>query len=140
MSGKHFLDTNILAYCFDPTAPEKRTRANQIVREGLERRVAVISYQVAQEFINLALRRFEPRLRFDDVRQYATVVLRPLLAVSSSMALMHRALDVAERYRFGWYDSLVVAAALEAQCEILYSEDLQHGQRVEALRIVNPFL
>jgi predicted nucleic acid-binding protein len=140
MSGKYFLDTNILAYCFDLTVPEKRTRANQLVREGLERRAAVISYQIVQEFINLSLRRFEPRMQLDDIRQYAALVLRPLLAVNSSLPLCYRALDVAERYRFAWYDSLVVAAALHAGCEVLYSEDLQHRQRIETLQIVNPFL
>jgi predicted nucleic acid-binding protein len=140
MSGRYFLDTNILAYCFDETAPEKRERANQLVREGLERRVGVISYQVLQEFINLALRRFEPRMGVDDVRQYAAVVLRPMLAVGSSMALYQRALEIVERYRFSWYDSLIVASALESRCEVLYSEDLQHKQRIESLEIVNPFL
>lgn len=140
MSGRYFLDTNILAYCFDPTAPARRVRANQLVREGLERRSAVISYQVVQEFINVALRRFVPRMQLEDVRQYATVVLRPLLAVNSSMSLYFGALDIAERYRFSWYDSLIIGAALHAQCEILYSEDLQHGQRIEALQVINPFL
>ncbi len=140
MSGRYFLDTNILAYCFDQTVPEKRKRANQLAREGLERRVGVISYQVVQEFINLALRRFEPRMGVDDVRQYAAVVLRPMLAVGSSMALYQRALEIVERYRFSWYDSLIVASALESRCEVLYSEDLQHKQRIESLEIVNPFL
>ncbi|HEY4011188.1 MAG TPA: PIN domain-containing protein [Acidobacteriaceae bacterium] len=140
MSGRYFLDTNVLAYCFDVRAPQKRARANQLVREGLERRTAVISYQIVQEFINVARRKFEPKLEFDDIRQYARSVLMPLLGVSSSMALTHRALDIAERYRFPWYDSLMIAAALAAQCEVLYSEDWQHGQRIEGLQIVNPFL
>jgi predicted nucleic acid-binding protein len=139
MSGRYFLDTNILAYCFDASAPDKRTRSNELVRDGLERRSAVISYQVVQEFINVALRRFTPRMTVDEVRDYAASVLRPLLAVNSSMALTVRALEIAERYRFSWYDSLLVAAALEAGCEILYSEDLQHQQRIETLQIVNPF-
>jgi predicted nucleic acid-binding protein len=76
----------------------------------------------------------------DDVRQYAAVVLRPMLAVGSSMALYQRALEIVERYRFSWYDSLIVASALESRCEVLYSEDLQHKQRIESLEIVNPFL
>ncbi|HEX5283566.1 MAG TPA: PIN domain-containing protein [Bryocella sp.] len=140
MSGRCFLDTNVFAYCFDPRDLRKRTRANELVRTGLEKRSAVISYQVVQEFINVALRRFEPRMTLAEIRQYATGVLRPLLAVNSSMALTHRALDIAERYRFSWYDSSHVAAAAQAQCEVFYSEDLQHGQRIEGLQIVNPFL
>lgn len=139
MSGRYFLDTNILAYCFDMNEEMKRARANRLVREGLERRTGAISYQVVQEFINIALRRFEPRMRVEDVRQYATQVLRPMLAVNSSMALCQRALEITERFRIGWYDSLIVAAAAESQCDVLYSEDLQHGQRIEGVKITNPF-
>jgi len=56
-----------------------------------------------------------------------------------STALYDRALDLHSRYRFSFYDSLIVAAALEANCTRLFSEDLQHGQRVEGLVIENPF-
>jgi predicted nucleic acid-binding protein len=140
MSGRYFLDTNILVYCFDANAMEKRERANRLVRDGIERRTGVISYQVVQEFINLALRRFEPRMRAEDVQQYATVVLRPLLAVTSSMELCRQALEITERYRIGWYDSLIVAAAVEAGSEVLYSEDLQHRQRIAGIEVINPFV
>jgi predicted nucleic acid-binding protein len=58
-----------------------------------------------------------------------------------SLATIHYALDILERYNFSWYDSLIVATALEADCEILYSEDMQNGQVIERrLRIVNPFV
>lgn len=139
MNGRYFLDTNILAYCFDPSATDKRTRSNQLVREGREHRSAVISYQVVQEFINLALRKFKPQMTVDEVRRYSTSVLRPMVAVNSSIALTLRALEVTERYKFSWYDSLLIAAALDADCETLYSEDLHHLQRIETLQIVNPF-
>lgn len=59
--------------------------------------------------------------------------------VSWSTGLVRRAIAVREKCLFSWYDSLIVAAALEARCEVLYTEDLQHGQRIEGLRIVNPF-
>lgn len=140
MSGRYFLDTNILAYCFDASAPAKRTRANHLVREGLERRSAVISYQIVQEFINVALKKFQPRPNMDDLRQYVSSVLRPMLAVNASMALCQLGLEIVERYRIGWYDGLLVAAAAEAGCEVLYTEDLQHRQRLHGVEIVNPFV
>jgi predicted nucleic acid-binding protein len=56
-----------------------------------------------------------------------------------STALYIRAVEVRTRYRYSFYDSLIIAAALEAGCTRLYSEDLQHGQRIERLTIVNPF-
>jgi predicted nucleic acid-binding protein len=66
-------------------------------------------------------------------------VLRPLLAVHSSPAIYFEALRIAEKHRLSWYDSLIIAAALEGQCEKLYSEDFQHGRKIETLRIENPF-
>jgi len=66
-------------------------------------------------------------------------VLAPLLRVSASVALYQRALDVQARWRFGFHDSLIVAAALTAGCTRLLSEDLQHGQRIETLTIHDPF-
>jgi predicted nucleic acid-binding protein len=62
-----------------------------------------------------------------------------MLAVQSSQALLADGLRLHERYRLSWYDSLIIAAALEAECGVLYSEDLQHGQTFGHLRIDNPF-
>lgn len=56
------------------------------------------------------------------------------------MTLYQRGLEIAERWRFSFYDALIVAAALSAGCKTLYSEDLQHDQRLDGLRVVNPFL
>jgi len=67
-------------------------------------------------------------------------VFRPLLAVHSSPAIYFEALRISTKHKLAWYDSLIVAAALEGHCEILYSEDLQHRQEIEGLRIENPFV
>lgn len=61
------------------------------------------------------------------------------MQVTVSEALFHRALDVQQRWRFGFYDSLIVAGAMAAGCRTLLSEDLQHGQRLEGLTIIDPF-
>jgi predicted nucleic acid-binding protein len=63
-----------------------------------------------------------------------------LLAVQSSQTLFSQALRLEEKYHLSWYDSLIVAAAMEGQCSTLFSEDLQHGQRFGDLQIKNPFL
>jgi len=65
--------------------------------------------------------------------------LRPLLAVHSSPALYLEALRVVEKHALSWYDSLIVTAALNAECEILYSEDLQHRRKIGGMTIENPF-
>ena len=78
-------------------------------------------------------------LSAEQARDYLDVVLLPLMQASASGALYHRALDVQQRLRFGFYDSLIVAAALAAGCTRLLTEDLQHGQQIETLRVHNPF-
>ena len=140
MSARYFLDTNVLAYTFDNREPRKAQVADRLVAEGIQQRTGIISYQVMQEFLNVAFSRFNPPLASNDAQQYLSSVLRRLLAVQSSVALCSEALQIRDRYQLSWYDCLIVAAALEARCEILYTEDLQHGQRFGELRVVNPFL
>jgi predicted nucleic acid-binding protein len=74
-----------------------------------------------------------------EAEQYLITVFRPILAIHSSSALYVEALRIAGKYRLSWYDCLIVAAALQGECSVLYSEDLQHGQKIEGLRIDNPF-
>jgi len=92
-----------------------------------------------QECLNVVLRTAQVTLDIAQARAYLETVLAPLLRVSASVALYQRALDVQARWRFGFYDSLIVAAALAAGCTRLLSEDLQHGQRIETLTIHDPF-
>jgi predicted nucleic acid-binding protein len=75
-----------------------------------------------------------------EAEQYLITVLRPLLAVHSSPAIYFEALRIVEKYRISWYDSLIVAAALEGQCERLYSEDFQRGRKIEGVLVENPFV
>jgi predicted nucleic acid-binding protein len=94
---------------------------------------------VVQECLNVALRKAEVGLSLDAARSDLEVVLAPLMQVTASDMLYHRALDVQARWRFGFYDSLIVAGALAAGCATLLTEDLQPGQKIEGLTIVDPF-
>ena len=136
---RYFLDTNVIVYAFDKQDPVKTEQSWDLLRLGLESREAVVSYQVVQEFVNVAVKRFRPSMSFPTIRGCVTNVLRPLIAVESSPMLTLDALEIHERYRFAWYDSLILAAAKYADCEILYSEDLQTGFQLGKLKIVNPF-
>ena len=89
--------------------------------------------------LNVILRKAELALDGETAGRYADVVLAPLMQVPASVALYRRALDVQARWRFAFYDSLIVAGALSAGCRTLLSEDLKHGQRIEDLQVVNPF-
>jgi predicted nucleic acid-binding protein len=139
MSTRFFLDTNIFVYSFDASSPKKAAQATKLIRKGIEARGGIVSYQVVQEFFNVALRRFAKPMSSVDAEQYLSTTFRPLLAVHSSSALYGEALRIGARFRLAWYDSLIVASAIEGQCDVLYSEDFQDGQQIGSVTIANPF-
>src|SRR5215475_11249154 len=110
---RFFLDTNILVYSFDPDAPAKAVIAEGLITRGVNSGMGVISYQVAQEFVNVALRRFATSLTAHELERYSLRVLFPLLKVHSSTELLLQALHLQSVSRLSWYDSLIVAAALQ---------------------------
>jgi predicted nucleic acid-binding protein len=140
MNDRFFLDTNIFVYSFEQSATQKKEVADQIIVQAISNGKGVISYQVVQEFFNVAYRRFPEPMHMDQSEQFLVSVLRPLWTVNPSPALILKALQILERYNLQWYDSLIVAGAQEAKCGILYSEDFQNGQKFDDLEIRNPFL
>jgi predicted nucleic acid-binding protein len=140
MSDRFFLDTNIFVYSFDQCATAKAQKATELIREALTTQKGVISYQVVQEFFNVALRRFSQPMQTADAEQYLSTVFRPLLGVHSSQALYAEALHLHAQNGLSWYDALIVSGAIQARCDLLYTEDLQHGQRFGGLQVRNPFL
>lgn len=139
MSAEFFLDTNILVYTFDAARPAKQAKARELVENALEHQTGVISYQVVQEMLNVATRKFARPLGPQKAQRYLTEVLEPLCAVFASIDLYGKALALQERWRYSLYDCLIIASALQAGCRTLYSEDLQHGQSIETLTIIDPF-
>ena len=139
MSGRFFLDANIFVYSFDANSPKKSAQANKLIRRAIETRGGIVSYQVVQEFFNVALRRFARPMSSADAEQYLSTTFRALLSVHSSPALYGEALRMGARFRLPWYDALIVASAIEGQCDVLYSEDFQNGQRFGSVTISNPF-
>jgi predicted nucleic acid-binding protein len=140
MSDRFFLDTNIIVYSFDQSSAQKADVADRLLRQGLLTQKGVISYQVVQEFFNVARRRSQGPMRIEEAEHFLSTVLGPLCIIHSSPALFHKALQLIDRFHLQWYDALIVAGALEAKCGILYSEDFQHGQKFDGLEIRNPFL
>ena len=138
-ADRHFLDTNIFVYTFDTSAKAKAKRAEELIHAALASGRGAISYQVVQEFVSVA-RRFRQPLTFDQIRNYWENPLRPLLAVHSSPALIERALTLSYVDRLSWFDALIVVAAQQSDCKVLYTEDLQHGRRFGDLLVQNPFL
>lgn len=139
MSDKYFIDTNVFIYSFDKTDLKKQRKANEIIINAFSSYSGCISYQVIQEFLNVATQKFESPLTTTDCYKYIESVLEPLCEVFSSIELFNDALEIRECWQYSFYDSLIISAALKARCDILYTEDLQHEQRIRDLCIVNPF-
>lgn len=137
MRADSFLDTNVFVYLFDETDERKRRTAEVLVQRALEDGRGCISYQVVQETLNVLTRKLQAAA--EDVGRLLDDVLMPLWRVNPTRTLYRRGLDLRTRYGFSFYDSLIVAAALEAGCKVLYSEDLQHGQRIDGVTVMDPF-
>jgi predicted nucleic acid-binding protein len=132
MPGRRFFDTNILVYAFAANDP-RSARAEVLIAEG-----GVISVQVLNEFTNVTRR----KLDWDWKQVEASLsVIRELLGVARPLTadLHAKAVALARDFELSFYDALIVAAAMDSDCDLLCSEDLQHGQRFGAVTVENPF-
>lgn len=134
MSGKIFLDTNIVVYLYSGDEPEKQAAALSLI----EQNNPVISTQVLSELANTLSRKFG--LSYDVVAKAVAEVRDACIVVPVMPDTIAQALGLAQVYKYSYYDSLILAAALSAGCETLATEDMQHGQLIEGvLTIRNPF-
>jgi predicted nucleic acid-binding protein len=140
MNDRGFLDTNVIVYAFDQASFGKSRTARQLITDGVNEGRSILSFQVIQEFVNVMLKGFRIMLARPDLESFIETALFPLAAISTTQALILEGLRVQAAYHLSWYDSMIVAAALQGKCRVLYSEDFQHGQRFGDLRVENPFL
>ena len=126
-----FLDTNVFVYLLSADA-KKASRAEELIRQR-----GVVSVQVLNELASAGLRKL--RLSMREVRDVLAVARAACEVKVLDVPTHELALDLADRYRLEVYDALIVAAASHAGCQVLYTEDLQHGQRFGGLVVRNPF-
>ncbi|MDE1949020.1 MAG: PIN domain-containing protein [Burkholderiales bacterium] len=133
-----FVDTNVLLYAFDEGAKAKQERAREWLSACWQRRCGRLSSQVLHEFYANARKRFSSAIAAGDarseVRRYQ--LWKPWLV---DQATVETAWAVESRFQINYWDALMVAAAQHMGCEWLLTEDLQHDQQFETLRVVNPF-
>ena len=134
-----FIDSNVFIYLFDPTDDRKRQIAHAVVEAALGSDRGCISFQVVQETLRVITGKLAKPISTESAQAFLQDSLLPLWRVMPSEALYTRCLQLRERWQLSFYDALIVAAALQAGCKRLLSEDLQHGQRIEGLRTENPF-
>ena len=135
MRADFFIDTNILLYAASSSKSEHRKRIK--ARELLATEGGGLSVQVQAEFYVNATTKFkQPHDKV--VRILESLDSYPVLAVTE--AVFWAALQIKERYRLSYWDSAIIAAAVELGCHSVYSEDLNHGQSYAGVRVINPFV
>jgi predicted nucleic acid-binding protein len=127
-----FLDSNVMIYAYLKQDEKKQHISKQLIAQN-----AVISTQVLQELTNTLRRKMG--VDYSIVRPILQECLKNCDLNTNTSDTVFFALDIAERYGFSFYDSLIIAAALESKCTTLYSEDMQDNQRIENLTIKNPY-
>jgi len=136
MLDKAFLDTNILIYAYSEDEPKKQSIALQLL-DSFEDHV-IISKQVINELSNILLKKF--KLGSDQVENVLLEIDNVLPIVDFDLTTQIKALKLKDRYQFQFYDALIVATALENNCTVVYSEDMQHKMLIDgSLKIINPF-
>ena len=138
MNAKIFIDTNILVYAFDSSEKEKQEIAqNLLANEGSTGEIA-LSTQVLQEFFVTVTRKLKEPLSIDNASKTIQLFSAyPLIQINPRLIL--RAIERHQYESFSFWDALIVEAALQSDSQILFSEDMQDGQQIGKLKILNPF-
>ena len=137
MSGKCFVDTNILVYAHDITQGAKHERARELVSKLWESGEGVLSTQVLQELCVTVRRKAARPLSSENTRKLIADYLKWSVVVNTAESVLE-ALDLESRFQISFWDALIVQAATSSGAEILFSEDLAEGQRYGDVRVVNP--
>ena len=135
------VDTNILVYAVDRHEPEKRQTALSLLRDLYTRpEPLVLLWQVAVEFVACLHRwRASDRIGMVDLQSYITNFVEPVPISMPGSGSLHRSVELVEKYALSHWDSLLIAACIDAEVETLFTEDMQAGATYDDVRIVNPF-
>ena len=137
---KAFIDTNVFVYAQDNSDETKTKISQELIAKLFLEKQGFISTQVIQEFCNVFLKESEKPLRPNDVAEIIDDLMGPLLAHTPDNSFYKRAINTYSKYSLSFYDALIVQAAIDLKCELLYSEDMQNGARYNGVVIVNPFV
>ena len=138
MSAKAFVDTNVLIYAHDVDAAEKHQIAKHLLPDLWNQRKGALSTQVVQEFYVNVTRKIASPLSKESAR--AVVSSYIIWSVDTTSQELSTAFRIEDEARIGFWDALIVAAALKAGADRILSEDLNHGQSISGVLIENPFV
>ena len=137
MRDKIFLDTNILVYAHDDDAIEKKVKAQTLILDGLRSGKTVISTQVLSEFYVTVTRKARIPMPIAQAKREIDL-LSNMETADVDIATIRRAIDLQERWKINYRDSLILAAAEQTDCEMVFSEDLSDGQSYGSVTVRNP--
>lgn len=138
MKDKYFIDTNILVYANDRSEKAKQERAKQILVDGIVRENITASTQVLSEFYVTVTQKIKVKLP-ENMARKEILLLRAIEIVEIDFNLIMQAINISSKNSLSYWDSLIVAAAQKANCNILYTEDLNPDQTIDSVTIKNPF-
>jgi predicted nucleic acid-binding protein len=137
MTGRVFVDTNILIYALDPAEPAKRQASTDLLKTAISNRSLTLSPQSLNETYRVLVQR-RRLMPIDAARSYIRT-LAPWAIAPLDAKTTERAFAVEDETGYGWWDCLMLASALQAECRLFVSEDLQDGREVASMRIASPF-
>jgi predicted nucleic acid-binding protein len=137
MTDRSFIDTNVLVYAEASDAPDKQQAALALLKQLYETGTGVLSTQVLQEYCNVAIKKLKLpvahiRAQLDMYEQFEVVQITP--------AIIRTGLDLNQTRSVGFYDALIIASAQTAGCNVLFSEDLNTGEVIAGVQLLNPFV
>jgi predicted nucleic acid-binding protein len=137
MTDRSFIDTNVLVYAEASDAPDKQQAALALLKQLYETGTGVLSTQVLQEYCNVAIKKLKLpvahiRAQLDMYEQFEVVQITP--------AIIRAGLDLNQTRSVGFYDALIIASAQTAGCNVLFSEDLNTGELIAGVQLLNPFV
>jgi len=140
MKDRVFFDSNIIIYLFDKSEKDKYELVKYLFYKNLQENISYISTQVINEFIVIASQKIKSPLSLEEIKKRIDFLNTVLNINIIGLNTCYKAVDLRLRHKYSYWDSLIIASALENDCSILYTEDLQHEQMIEGkLKIINPF-
>ena len=136
--GKVFFDSNILVYFIDERDSEKQLKARELIEAATSNQTGIVSTQSLQEVYNVATKKLNcPK---NKAKQLIKMFSETLPVTQVTIPLILKAIDISIKTEYSFWDSLILSAAKDSGCIIVYSEDMQNGHIVDGMKILNPFV
>ena len=135
--SKIFIDTNLFVYSIDQGEPEKKEKARAILNKIIDSHQPVISTQVIKEFYVVATTKLKAQQL---IVKSIIHNFRNMEVVNNDLDLIEQAIDISVISQISFWDSLIIAAAEKANCEFVFSEDLNAGQTYRGVMVIDPFV